>query len=88
MMYCRGICSEYEDRTPKPYQHDLKRCTTCAVYMKWDGSKCPCCHLLLRTKSRTGIHKEKLAIKKRVLSSENTTSLSEESQRTFGVYRA
>ena len=56
-MVCKGICEKYKSIKPKlnnsRYQAGQKRCTTCQIFIKWEGLWCPCCGVLLRKKSRT-----------------------------------
>ena len=52
IMVCKGVCGAY-----KGVKSDInsKRCTTCALYVKWDGVYCPCCNFMLRVKTRSAI---------------------------------
>src|SRR2546427_12544051 len=34
------------------YSTRQKRCQICEIFLKWDGSWCPCCNYKLRTKPR------------------------------------
>jgi hypothetical protein len=52
---CRGICIRYEvaiiASAPK-YSTGHKRCNFCSIFLKTNSLRCPCCRLVLRTKSR------------------------------------
>ena len=57
-MGCNGICSKYKCTKPSVesngrYAEGQKRCSTCEIYIKWDGVKCPCCNITLRHKPRS-----------------------------------
>jgi len=49
-MSCKGICVSY--KATGRYCDNQKRCTVCNVFISWNGSRCPCCGLPLRTRSR------------------------------------
>jgi len=52
---CRGICLEFKkDRIPnaQKYQLGQKRCSWCEIWFSTDEIRCPCCKMILRTKSR------------------------------------
>lgn len=62
-MVCKGICSRYKAWvTPSLgiYKKGHKRCKTCEIFIACEGRFCPCCGILLRTKPRNRIYKEKL----------------------------
>lgn len=73
-MVCKGICEKY--KIPKPpannngsYEMGNRRCTTCELYIKWDGIYCPCCKAQLRNKPHNSRSRKKLqeiAIVKRI----------------------
>ena len=72
-MYCREICIKYGVKNVSPkeigrYESGQKRCTSCEIYINWDGKHCPCCGHLLRTKPRNSRGKniltQKLVFKK------------------------
>ncbi len=44
----------------KKYEFGLKRCSWCEVFMATEEIRCPCCKMILRTKSR---NKKKLIAK-------------------------
>jgi len=63
-MVCRNICIRFKatkDRRSSYYVQGCKRCQTCEIFIKWRGTRCPCCQRPLRTKphNRKGKHKEK-----------------------------
>jgi len=48
---CKGTCERYRALKPidgKRYAIGQKRCTTCSIFVYWDGVFCPCCGLRLR----------------------------------------
>jgi hypothetical protein len=55
-MSCLGLCWKYKNRLPaagvRRYQDERKRCTNCEVFLRWSGTRCPCCNTLLRTRPR------------------------------------
>lgn len=55
-MVCKGRCAPYRaarfHRGVSRYGDDIKRCVTCAIYVKWEGVFCPCCHNKLRVSPR------------------------------------
>ena len=52
---CKGICTK-EKITKIPnsqkYGFGLKRCSWCEVWLDTEDIRCPCCKMILRTKSR------------------------------------
>ena len=58
---CKGKCSIYRaNKTTKGhYFLGHKRCQICDIFVKWDGSRCPCCSTKLRIKPHNKIGKEK-----------------------------
>ena len=55
-MPCMNICNNYKIPRRAPHQlrylEGQKFCSTCAVYMKFGGNRCPCCGFSLRHKRR------------------------------------
>jgi len=52
---CKGICLHMKHKSipnSKKYQFGLKRCSWCEVFMFTEEIRCPCCKMILRTKSR------------------------------------
>ena len=52
---CKGICIHLKHQSipnAKKYQFGLKRCSWCEVFMSTEEIRCPCCKMILRTKSR------------------------------------
>jgi len=45
------------------YEDGQKRCSSCAIYINWDGQHCPCCGHFLRIKPRNTGGKNKLTNK-------------------------
>ena len=67
-MHCREICSKYtvKSRGRKEigrYESGMKRCSSCEVYLNWNGEHCPCCSHFLRTKPRNTKGRNKLVQK-------------------------
>ena len=56
MVYvCKGECDSLKgEKIPNgsKYEYGQKRCTLCGIFMTVSGFRCPCCSVLLRTKSR------------------------------------
>ena len=54
-MVCKGVCSRYKAKWTgheSRYTSGQKRCNTCDIYLQWDGFRCPCCGISLRTRPR------------------------------------
>ena len=52
---CKGICLHIDtERIPngRKYEYGLKRCSWCDIWIDTDDVRCPCCKMILRTKSR------------------------------------
>ena len=52
---CKGLCLEFkQDKIPnsQKYQVGQKRCSWCEIWFSTDEIRCPCCKMILRTKSR------------------------------------
>ncbi|MGY5149863.1 MAG: hypothetical protein ACW9W3_07345 [Candidatus Nitrosopumilus sp. bin_68KS] len=59
---CRGICQDFKSigtSMKLKYQEGQKRCSFCGIFMDCEGTRCPCCHMILRTKSRNRLSKIK-----------------------------
>lgn len=73
-MVCKGTCVKYKIKKPKSdyggrYESGQKRCSMCAIFIKWDGLHCPCCNFSLRTKPRNTQNRRQLQtiqMKKRI----------------------
>ncbi|NOJ27744.1 MAG: hypothetical protein DA330_07025 [Nitrososphaera sp.] len=50
-MVCKGKCINY--KTVSRYAGGSKRCQICDTFIKWNGTRCPCCRFALRNKART-----------------------------------
>jgi len=65
-MVCKGICHKYKatwGARQYRYATGQKRCNVCELFVNWDGSKCPCCGMLLRARPRS--MKAKIYVKNR-----------------------
>ena len=52
---CKGLCLEFkQEKIPnaKKYQLGQKRCSWCEIWFETENIRCPCCKMILRTKSR------------------------------------
>ena len=59
---CKGICEEYKTSGISmnlKYRQGQKRCTICGIFMDYNGNRCPCCKIPLRTKARNRLSKLK-----------------------------
>jgi len=61
---CKNICKEYKNSTPLSAGYYIaspanKRCSTCSIFIKWEGLWCPCCGYRLRGKPRAAKNKRK-----------------------------
>jgi hypothetical protein len=63
-MSCKGICTRH--KTTDRYATGNKRCQSCNLFIKWEGSWCPCCGCRLRTRPRHSKFKAKLREQKQV----------------------
>jgi len=56
-MACNGICHRYKitkgKRTDSWYRQGTKRCTTCDIYIKWEGCGVPVVDTCLEPNQRT-----------------------------------
>jgi hypothetical protein len=62
IMACKGICENYKATKPYNsirYKIGHKRCNLCALFVKWDGVRCPCCSSVLRTRSKGSRYRTK-----------------------------
>lgn len=62
-MTCKNICIRLVPgggRIQNPYQHGLRYCRRCEVYLRCSSSHCPCCGLHLRFTPVDTLAKEKL----------------------------
>lgn len=49
MVKCRGYCVDYKWHGKLGYAFGMKRCSTCDIYISYEGNRCPCCKLILKT---------------------------------------
>ena len=59
-MPCQNQCSKHKASKPgqgSRYAAGQKYCSYCCLFVNWDGSRCPCCHYQLKTKSRNSKYK-------------------------------
>ena len=65
-MSCKEVCHRYKAAKPGKanirYAVDPKRCTTCDVFMKWDGPRCPCCAITFRSNPKNAAGRKKMMI--------------------------
>jgi len=63
-MACNGICHRYkfvrEHREESWYKRGAKRCTTCSIYIMWEGRWCPCCGYMLRSRPKGNQYKKNI----------------------------
>jgi len=62
-MPCRGLCEKFKATKPKGigrYFSGQKRCTTCDIFINYEGLWCPCCLYRLRSNPRATMNKLKL----------------------------
>ncbi len=62
-MKCREECLQYKAKKPpnaSRYGTGQKRCQICEIFLKCEGSFCPCCGCRLRMKPRNKVWKAKL----------------------------
>ena len=54
-MACSDMCRQYKaTRTfgGSRYASGQKYCKTCAMFIRWDGVRCPCCGLQMKSSNR------------------------------------
>jgi len=53
-LYCKNICLNTEYGHKKYVRNiketQYKKCSTCSIYIKYDGCRCPCCSQKLSTR--------------------------------------
>ena len=67
-MVCKGICIRHKAYKPVGsgrYAIGQKRCQIYEIFIKWDGTFCPCCGYRLRNGPRLFKHKAKLRMKQK-----------------------
>jgi len=55
-MACKGVCNQYKAKWGTHqyrYASGQKRCNVCEIFVNWDGYRCPCCGMILRTRPRS-----------------------------------
>lgn len=65
-MTCRGICERHRAEKNR-YTDNTKRCTSCNVYLSYDGIKCPCCGTQLRSKRKSKFRIVKTYTEKKII---------------------
>lgn len=59
-MPCKGRCEGYRARRGcgvTPYMNSAAWCSWCALYLKWEGRRCPCCNEKLRRRRGVAVHR-------------------------------
>jgi hypothetical protein len=64
-MSCKGICIRHKASKPSAavlgrYTMGQKRCSTCDIFVKWEGVQCVCCGHMLRTRPHSSKYRMKL----------------------------
>lgn len=72
-MTCKGICIHH--KASGRYATGHKRCQTCEIFIKWDGTFCPCCGRRLRIGPRSFKFKAKLRKQKEIQEAKNKKNL-------------
>jgi len=56
---CKGVCERYAAMS-KTYDPDneIKRCTLCMLFVRWEGKRCPCCSTILRIGPRSNKYRQ------------------------------
>ena len=56
-MTCKGSCIRYKATKSSSYSSHYglghKRCSKCEIFIKWNGTHCPCCGITLRTRPKS-----------------------------------
>jgi hypothetical protein len=65
-MTCKDICihhrAQKRSNRLSRYLNGQKRCQVCQLYLKWDGTRCPCCSTKLRINPRGLKYKTKMSV--------------------------
>ena len=65
-MVCKGTCVKYKAKKPfginSRYENGQKRCSSCEIFMNWDGKHCPCCGYVLRMKPKGTYTRHRLMV--------------------------
>ncbi len=59
---CRGICLLHKNgklSNRDIYKFGNKLCSFCGIFMHTESIRCPCCKVILRTKARNKVSKNK-----------------------------
>ena len=59
---CKGVCeAKYDTRrmNRNAYRDGYKRCKRCTVWIKWDGTFCPCCGTRMQIYPRSRMMRQK-----------------------------
>jgi len=70
MSSCNGICVKYKAKhyaRHNRYENGQKRCPICALFIFYNGSRCPCCKCKLRVTPRARKLREKLQTSKKII---------------------
>ena len=63
-MSCQGICVKYKVKKSQKsvgrYELGQKRCSSCEIFISYEGEKCPCCGFKLRKKPRYSKGRQKI----------------------------
>jgi len=71
-IYCKGHCVDPESKyEPKKLVRDAgnkgyKRCSKCCIYIKYVGTRCPCCAVMLKISPRNSKARQQLRERKEV----------------------
>ena len=55
LMGCKGTCVRYDNiggGKQSVYHLGYKRCSVCSLFIRFDGTRCPCCNHSLRSRRR------------------------------------
>lgn len=64
-MTCKGRCIKYKATKSSyegHYEIGHKRCSGCEIFIKWQGTFCPCCGIILRTRPKSTVGRQQLII--------------------------
>lgn len=49
---CKNICKKHKaPKGKRSFKMGAKKCNKCAVFLRLDGYRCPCCNLQLQSRS-------------------------------------
>jgi len=69
LLMCKGQCHlKYNTKKViRGEKNGFKRCTICALYIKWEGLYCPCCGVKLKSSPTNNLARQRYREKNEML---------------------